>query len=186
MGTHWLTGKMAPYEESSKVPLVILGPGIEANSQNNELVLLIDLLPTILDMTQVTIPDDVDGRSMLPLLHGEVISNWRNNFLIEYRVGVCCPWDNATKRVFSGIWEHTPSYKAIHTGDSLFVRWFEDDELDGNHEYELYHLPSDPYQLVNLLGGPPEERAQYSNIFSALVKRLKQLETCQGPSCRIE
>lgn len=81
-GAHRLPHKMAPYEESIRVPLVISGPGVRAATEPR-LVLNNDVAPTILDLAGLPF-DDLDGRSMVPLLRGEGVS-WRDDFLIQYR-----------------------------------------------------------------------------------------------------
>ena len=66
-GQHRLhQGKFVAYDPSSKVPLLIRGPGIPAAGLSNELVSNVDLVPTILDAAGVAPGITVDGRSYLP------------------------------------------------------------------------------------------------------------------------
>ncbi len=60
-------GKLLPYEESSRVPLLIRGPGIPAGSSSEALVGNIDLAPTITEIAGAEPTLDYDGRSLLPL-----------------------------------------------------------------------------------------------------------------------
>ncbi len=65
MGEHGLTSKVLAYEESIKVPLLILGPNIKASVQH-ELALNIDILPTILPMAGIKVSDKIHGQNLLP------------------------------------------------------------------------------------------------------------------------
>ena len=50
----------------------------------NEVVAGLDIMPTVLDAAGVSIPDGLDGRSMLPLLTGKGDPQWRKELLYEY------------------------------------------------------------------------------------------------------
>jgi N-acetylglucosamine-6-sulfatase len=58
-------GKYLPYEASTRVPLLIRGPGLPRGRRSEELVSNIDLAPTILDALDVRAGARVDGRSLL-------------------------------------------------------------------------------------------------------------------------
>jgi N-acetylglucosamine-6-sulfatase len=74
-------GKSQPYDSDTRVPLVVLGPGVVAGN-DDRFALNIDLAPTIADLAGVRPPRPVDGRSLVPLLQGESIG-WRSSFRIE-------------------------------------------------------------------------------------------------------
>ena len=61
--------KRLPYEADIRVPMIIKGPGVPANIAIESPVVSIDLAPTILDMAGISIPKQMDGVSLLPLLH---------------------------------------------------------------------------------------------------------------------
>ena len=84
-GSHRLIQKMAPYEESQRVPLVIAGPGIKNNSID-DFALTIDLAPTILDLAGVEKPSDIDGMSLMPLFFGEDVA-WRTDYFAQHKIG---------------------------------------------------------------------------------------------------
>ncbi|XP_057688131.1 arylsulfatase K isoform X2 [Corythoichthys intestinalis] len=60
--------KMSMFEGSSHVPLLIMGPGLVAGLQVNQLVSLVDLYPTVLDIAEISTTGNVSGYSLLPLL----------------------------------------------------------------------------------------------------------------------
>jgi N-acetylglucosamine-6-sulfatase len=68
LGQHRLRGKVTPYEESIRVPLVMRGPGVPHGKTVSDVVANIDLAPTIVDATNATPGLRMDGRSLLPFL----------------------------------------------------------------------------------------------------------------------
>ena len=70
--------KMNMYESSSRVPLVIAGPGIQQGVILDNIVSLIDIYPTLMDMAGLKCPGGLDGQSLMPLLRGETTKsqNW--------------------------------------------------------------------------------------------------------------
>jgi arylsulfatase A-like enzyme len=71
MGEHGLFGKQNVYEFGGMhVPLVIAGPGIP-KGKSEALVYLMDLLPTFCDFAGAKIPEKVEGKSLLPIIHGK-------------------------------------------------------------------------------------------------------------------
>ncbi len=64
-------GKQLPFDASSRVPLVIAGPGVAPGRSTDAMVSLIDLTATFLDVGEAATPEDMDGISLRPLLAGE-------------------------------------------------------------------------------------------------------------------
>eukprot|EP00052_Salpingoeca_macrocollata_P015252 m.121391 g.121391 ORF g.121391 m.121391 type:complete len:533 (-) comp19621_c0_seq3:129-1727(-) len=60
--------KMTYYDPSSRVPLIISGPGVRANTKVNNITSLFDLFPTIADIVGATPPADIDAHSLMPFL----------------------------------------------------------------------------------------------------------------------
>lgn len=70
LGSHGLLGKQNLYEHSVRVPLIVRGPRVPAGGRSNALCSLVDLFPTMCDLTGVPAPAGLDGRSLVPLLRG--------------------------------------------------------------------------------------------------------------------
>ena len=68
VGQHGLMGKQNLYDHSVHVPLIFSGPGIPKGEQRDALVYLIDIFPTLCDLTQTPIPETVEGNSLQPVL----------------------------------------------------------------------------------------------------------------------
>ncbi|MGI0036912.1 MAG: sulfatase/phosphatase domain-containing protein, partial [Nitrososphaera sp.] len=81
LGEHRLHGKQFAYEESIRLPLYMLVPGITPKTIDR-LVINNDLAPTFLEFARADADIQIDGRSLVPLIADPTIS-WRNGFLIE-------------------------------------------------------------------------------------------------------
>ena len=109
---------------------------IPAGSMMDELVLNIDLAPTLLDLAGAAIPKDMQGKSLLPLLQGGK-PLWRQSFLLEYFNDPTCP------RV------QDMGYQAVRGANWKYIHYTGLDNLD-----ELYDLQWDPYEMKNLYSDP--------------------------------
>jgi arylsulfatase A-like enzyme len=186
LGAHRLIHKMAPYEESIRVPLVIAGPGVNAGLQGKSLqqfTLESDYAPTIADIAGVAVPADVDGRSLLPLLRGETPSSWRSDMLLQYVTAAAANGVGAELPAwfFVMLGQDIPGYRALRDATHLYVEWYTDPRIP--HEYELYDLAADPFQLTNLLATPAGQ-LKYHTVVEKMQARLQELADCKGESCR--
>jgi arylsulfatase A-like enzyme len=129
--------KRSGHESSIRVPTMLTGPGFSGGGRIGRLVSLIDLPPTLLDAAGIPVPQAMQGRSILPLLHG-VHAEWPDDVFVqisEAEVG---------RAVRTQRWK----YGVAAPG------------LDGNREKGsdryvesyLYDLEADPYELTNLIG----------------------------------
>eukprot|EP00043_Microstomoeca_roanoka_P002730 m.39995 g.39995 ORF g.39995 m.39995 type:complete len:549 (-) comp11678_c0_seq1:123-1769(-) len=62
--------KMVHYDPSSRVPMIIRGPGLRSNTVYRNITSHVDVYPTIMEMANVTPPSEagLDGRSLMPIL----------------------------------------------------------------------------------------------------------------------
>lgn len=91
LGDHWLGEKDLFHEPSVKVPLIIVDPRADADGTRgtlcDALVEAIDLAPTFIDAFGGDASKQshrLEGRSLVPLLHGETPADWRNHAISEY------------------------------------------------------------------------------------------------------
>ena len=71
LGDHDLWRKSLPYEGSARVPLLLTGPGGAGGVVCDRVVELRDVMPTLLGLAGIPVPDDVDGRDLSGLLSGD-------------------------------------------------------------------------------------------------------------------
>ena len=86
LGERGLAGKWLIYEESIRVPLIIVDPRAPAHERgvlNDAMVLNVDLAPTLLDLAGISAPTAYEGTSLVPLLKGTATS-WRRSFFYEH------------------------------------------------------------------------------------------------------
>lgn len=70
-GHHGLMGKQNMYDHSVRVPLMVVGEGVEAGAKIDTPVYLQDIMPTTLELAGASIPDYVKFNSLLPVLSGQ-------------------------------------------------------------------------------------------------------------------
>jgi N-acetylglucosamine-6-sulfatase len=162
MGQHRIPeGKRTVYEEDVRYPMVVRGPGVGHDAEDERLVSGADLMPTFLELAGAPTPEYVDGRSLVPVLSGSDPS-WRDSLLLE---GFD---DGFGKKAYV-----PPDFKAIRTSDERTYVEYE------TGEREMYDLRTDPHQLRSLHDEP--ERAVEE---SALSARLQALKYCSGKGCQ--
>ncbi|HZZ97542.1 MAG TPA: sulfatase [Jatrophihabitantaceae bacterium] len=163
-GEHGLyPGKMTAFDTDINVPLIVVGPGIAAGSTNNDLVQNIDLAPTFEQLTGATPAPSVEGRSIVPLLHGRQVP-WRTLQLVEHEGPDLAPDDPDVQTPQEG---NPPTYQAIRSARFTYVHY-----VDGDTEY--YDRLIDPYETDNLAPTLSAERA------AQLQSWLTALHECKG------
>ncbi len=86
VGSHGLMGKQNMYEHSVRAPIVIAGPGVPAGEQIDELVYLLDLMPTMCAMAGLAPPEGTFGIDLSPLVSDKPVGQnlMRRSLLLEY------------------------------------------------------------------------------------------------------
>ncbi len=89
LGDHWLGEKGLFHEQSAKIPMIIYDPSPAADSARgtvcDELMESIDLAATFTDFVAGDVPDHIiEGRSVMPFLHGCKPEKWRDYAVAEY------------------------------------------------------------------------------------------------------
>ena len=79
LGDHGWFDKRWMYEESLRMPFIVRWPDvIKPGSVNIDLVQNLDFAQTFLEIAGVQQPNDMQGRSLVPLLKGEKPADWLN------------------------------------------------------------------------------------------------------------
>lgn len=69
MGEHGLWQKMSLFEESSRVPLLIVAPGMSRGVVSETPVSQVDIFPTLAELCHVPTPENLQGQSLVPMLN---------------------------------------------------------------------------------------------------------------------
>jgi arylsulfatase A-like enzyme len=154
LGEHGWFDKRWIFEESLKTPLLVRWPGVtKAGGSSATIVSNIDFAPTFLEAAGLPIPDDIQGRSFVPLLKGMEPTDWRKSFYYEYYE---YPQPHHVRPHHGVV---TDRYKLIH---------FQAEDLD---DWELFDLKTDPQELRNVIGNPAN--AQVVADLKAELARLR-------------
>ncbi len=136
LGEHGWFDKRFMYEESLRTPLLMMLPGrIPAGSSSDAMVQNIDYAPTFLEWAGLAVPDDIQGRSLVPIATGETPPDWRDSIYYQYFE---YPGFHSVKRHY-GV--RSERYKLIH--------FYYD--IDA---WEFYDLENDPSEMHNLIDDP--------------------------------
>jgi arylsulfatase A-like enzyme len=151
LGEHHFYDKRLMYEPSIRVPMMIRCPGrIHSGVVRKEMVLNLDIAPTLLDLAGLPVPPHMQGRSLLPLAEGKPV-DWRKDWLYEYYE-------------YPGF-ENVRPCRGVRTERWKYIHFFLEPE-----EFELYDLQSDPEEKTNLYG-----KQGYEEIARHLRDRLTEL-----------
>ena len=145
LGDHGWFDKRWMYEESFRMPLLVRWPAvIRPGSENTDLVQNLDFAETFLDLARAPVPDDMQGRSIVPLLRGKTPSDWRTSVYYHYYE-------------FPG-WHDVRRHYGVRTARYKLIRYYSIDE------WELFDLEKDPDELRSVY----EDRA-----YAPVVRQLK-------------
>lgn len=162
LGDHWLGEKDLFHDCSVKVPLIIYDPSSEADSTRgtvcDELVESIDLAATFIEVAGGEVPDHiVEGRSLMPFLHGEPVEQWRDYAISEfdYSATVMAKNLNLEPRDARLFMVADKRWKFMHS--------------EGGFRPMLFDMKADPGELVDL-----GDSSQHSDIIEMMYERLAQ------------
>ncbi|MEM9444507.1 MAG: sulfatase [Verrucomicrobiota bacterium] len=146
LGEHGWFDKRFMYDESFRTPLIVHWPGItKPGTRNSDLVSNLDFAQTFLDIAGLEQPEDMQGRSMVPILKGATPKDWRKNLYYHYYE---FPGFHSVKR-----------HEGVYDGRYKLINFYD------LGEWELYDLETDPNEM----------QSQYSNPeYAEVIKRLHQ------------
>jgi len=151
LGERGFAGKWTIHEPSIRVPLIVHDPRPAATHGAivEQLVLNVDLAPTILDLAGLTAPETYQGRNLSPLLAGQR-PPWRQDFFYEHL------FDN----------REIAKSEGVRARRWVYSRYFEQEPV---YE-ELYDLAADPLQEHNLA-----RRADHAATLMQMRSRCEEL-----------
>jgi arylsulfatase A-like enzyme len=158
-----IAGRYRPnlFDNSLKVPAFVYWPGvIEPGTVIENTISSLDLYPTIVEIAGADLPKPnkhiVRGRSIAPLLKGENIDNWDNDFYSEYSMINYC----------------TAFMRSYRTPEWKLVRDFMNPERD-----ELYHIALDPEENINLINDSSDKvREIIDSLHQKIIDQMKIID----------
>jgi arylsulfatase A-like enzyme len=169
LGDHGWYDKRFMYEESLRMPFILRFPReVAPGTVNDDIVLNLDFAPLFLDVAGVAVPDDMQGSSFRPLLHGETPEDWREAMYYRYWM------HKAHHNVYAHYGLRTKTHKLIYYySDALGQAGAIDETYDP--EWELFDLEADPYELNNVVDDPA-----YAGTVKELKDTLHQIQAEVG------
>jgi arylsulfatase A-like enzyme len=151
LGEHGFYNKQWMYEGPLHQPLIVRYPKvIKAGTVHNSMVNHVDIAPTLLDFAGVSIPDDMQGYSLKPILKGDAEKVRDASYYHFYEHGKGLP---------EMIGVRTATHKLIHYP-----------EMKEKYQWELFDLKKDPDEMENLYRNP-----KHKDIMERMKKKLKGL-----------
>lgn len=154
LGEHGLYDKRIMYEEALRMPFLVRWPQkIKPGTTSDGMILNVDFAPTIMTAVGLQTPLDMQGRSFLPLLKGNMPSDWRKSMYYRY------------------YYSHfeTESHYGVRTNQHKLIYF------DRIKQWELYDLENDPYEMNNIYDDTGSEK-----LVNKLKKELWRLQTELG------
>lgn len=145
LGEHGgLWRKQSQFEESTRVPLIVRAPGVAGGATSTGLVELVDLYPTLADLSGLPVPADLEGTSFRPLLENPD-RNWKSAIF------------SRSDRFTRPDRQHLTAGLSVRTARYRYTEWTPAGN-GGEVEVELYDLEEDPREFDNL-GVDPDQAA---------------------------
>ncbi len=158
LGEHGWFDKRWIFEESLRTPLLVRWPGVtKPGSVNRDLVSNLDFAQTFLEAAGVAAPGEMQGRSLVPLLNGRRVPDWRKSFYYHYYE---FPAVHSVRKHYGVV---TDRYKLVHFYE-------QDPERGGPAYWELFDRKTDPKELRSVHG-----RDEYARVQRELEAELTRL-----------
>jgi uncharacterized sulfatase len=148
------------FDNSIKIPAIVYWKGVtQAGRKIDQTISVLDIYPTLLEMAGVGLPSEAEhklrGRSLVPLIKGEEVADWDNDFYSEY----------------SMVNYATSFLRSYRTPEWKLVRDFMDPKRD-----ELYHIALDPEENINLINDSSEEVRQVIEVLhQKILTKMKEI-----------
>lgn len=157
LGEHGWFDKRFMYEEALRMPFLIRYPKkIQPGTVLNDITSNIDIAPTILDMVEAHVPDEVQGNSFFQNLKGSTPSDWRQSMYYHYYE--------------YPLWHNVQPHYGIRTERYKLIYYYYHKPI-----WEFYDLKTDPKEMHNLI-----EVDVYKTKIDSLKFELASLKNYYG------
>jgi uncharacterized sulfatase len=128
LSEHGLWRKMSLFEESARVPFIVCAPGKRHEAVSPRLVEMVDLYPTLVELTGLPAVKNLEGTSLVPLLSA--------------------PEQAWKKAAFTVVARGSTLGRSVRTERYRYTEW------GAENVAQLYDHQNDPHEYVNLLNDP--------------------------------
>lgn len=173
MGEHGLWQKMSLFEESARVPMLIVAPGLSSKGTVAKTpVSQIDLFPTLAELCGVKAPENLQGQSLVPILKDPSLTGrgWALT-QVTRNANVLKRPDQPAKKKAAGSENRIFGY-SLRTPRWRYTEWG-----DGKFGRELYDHDNDPRELTNLA-----DKAEFRETVASLSASLHEAAKTTYPS----
>ena len=151
--------KRSPHESSIHVPFVIAGPGFDRSEVIDEVVSLIDLMPTLLDGAGLSAPAGLRGKSLKTLGNDpQARKAWDSTVFFQISQSIC------GRGIRTRDWCYCAFDPTVKYGNAENSAHYQD--------FALYSVATDPDESLNLVGRP-EYREIADQLRQELISRIK-------------
>ena len=155
LGEHGWYDKRFMYEPALRIPLLIRYPRLgHPGRVEHRPALNVDIAPTLLDFAGIEVPEEMQGRSLRPLLEGDPPSDWRGSILYSYYENSWAFREMAREQMTDPSFQYWTAHRVgphrgVRTDRYKLIEYY------GEGDYwELFDLAEDPDELRNLYNEP--------------------------------
>jgi N-acetylglucosamine-6-sulfatase len=155
-----MVDKRTMHEASIRIPLVMRYPPlvpVDKPRVVEEMVLTVDIAPSVLDICAAEPLKDIHGQSFKKLVQGQD-DDWRKSFLYHYNYELQFPY--------------TPNVRGVRTDEWKYIHYPHGDGSPDKHLAELYNLKADPEETKNLIKDP-QHAGKVKELQAELARLLK-------------
>ena len=127
VGQHGLFGKQSLYDHSVRVPLIFAGPGVPKGQKRDSFAYLLDIFPSLCELSKTPVPESGEGRSLVTAMHQD--KPVRDELYLAYE----------------------RSQRGVRDERHKLIEYV----IDGKRNMtQLFDLKKDPWELHNLADDP--------------------------------
>ncbi|NBS55282.1 DUF4976 domain-containing protein, partial [bacterium] len=169
LGDHGFWCKHTNYEQATRIPILISGPGLAPGQRTSSLIETVDLYPTLLELTGQPLPGtgiagiELEGKSLVPIL---------KNPAQKVKEYVLHAYPRSEKQEEGG--KRKLIGRGVRNDRYRLVEWKEPGTPSDKAVIELYDYETDPLEKKNLAKDRPEVVTELRAILDKLPEAKPQ------------
>ncbi len=165
LGDHGMWCKHSNYEQASRIPLIVVAPGVTTGGPASAaLVESVDIYPTLCELAGLPVPENLDGTSLAPVLKN--------------------PASDTKESIFHVFPRGNRIGRAVRTARYRLVEWKRPGARPDRAVLELYDYESDPDETKNLAEEHPEVVAELRKVLAAEPEAKPQITSAPARRAR--